>query len=173
MTRPFLGRAVAASRAVLFIALVSACSAILGVEEIPPAGKFPTDSGGKTCAQQEKERNTLCAKALEQCSMPIFFCDPSTNLSFCECPAEGGSSSGFDGGVPVCLMPGITCGSGSSSSFGGSSSGGGSSFGGSSSGGGSSSAGSTSGGATVGGTMGGGSTAGGSTVGGSPDGSAD
>lgn len=169
MTRP-LRRALAASKAVFFMVLVSACSAILGVEEIPPAGKFPTDSGGKTCAQQEKERNTLCAKALEQCSMPIFFCDPATNLSFCECPAEGGSSSGFDGGVPVCLMPGITCGS-SGSSFGGSSSGG-SSFGGSTSGG-SSFGGATSGGATAGGTMGGGSTSGGSAVGGSSDGSAD
>jgi hypothetical protein len=89
----------------------TACSAILGIEDIPPAGDFPVDAAG-TCAELGKEGlHSVCpAAAFQMCSVPVFVCNDTTRT--CVCPTEDGSLGDvmpFDGFVNtdggVCPTP--------------------------------------------------------------------
>lgn len=103
----------------------TACSAVLGIEEIPSAGEFPIDSS-ETCAElRMSSPEKVCGN---NCMHWRLECDDKKHLRTCVCEDEGGVSDGatfpeggmfveasgdvglFDGFAPEACSSGMTCG---------------------------------------------------------------
>jgi hypothetical protein len=84
------------------MAAASACSAILGIDDIPPAGEFPIDGGGKTCAELQAEVDTFCGMAAASKGVSPSECtiqcgSENGSMADCICGSNDGSGDGSTG----------------------------------------------------------------------------
>jgi len=84
------------------VAAASACSAILGIDAIPPAGDFPIDGGGKTCAELQADVDSYCGPAAASKGVPPSECtivcgSENGSMASCICGTDGSLPDGFTG----------------------------------------------------------------------------